>query len=381
MKIFRWFLIAVLAGAIIALDWYLDKPLHLQYGAWRESFSALRVVMSLVIFVIALQLFIKLCAAVLFMPSRVSRWRRAREEKRMRDSLAEGVRALAVEDNKQAFKSFSHLAQNDSSGAFSWLAARAAEKQGDRAKRDEWLRRASVDSSKDIAAAAKAKLAREENRLSEAFSILSAAGAPYGSPLLANIYLEIARQRKQWPQALAAAYRLMAHGNSPAQTKIAGEIARGGLAEIAELDALRDFWKTNISDEDRKKPALVAEYIYALERLGDGKGAREYLERAAKAAAAAPAIIAAVADLGGQELRENAFTRGQKNADEKNPDYLAAMGALAERLELWGKARRYYQMANALRPERRYVQALAELEEKMQTENANTENAADFPRP
>ena len=381
MKIFRWFFAAALAAAVIALDWYLDKPLHLQYGAWRESFSALRMVMALFIFIIALQLLLKLCAAVLFFPSRVARWRRARDQKSKYDSMAEGVRALAVEDNKQALKSFSHLAGGDSKGAYAWLAARAAESLGDSAKRDEWLRRAAADSSEDIAAAAKARLARAENRLSEAFNILSAAGAPYGSPLLANIYLDIARRRRQWPQALAAAYRMQAHANSPERTKIADEIARTGLAEIAELEPLKDFWKTNVSAEDRKKPALLAEYIFALHRLGDGKGASESLERASKTAAHAPEIISAIAALGGQEMRENAFARGQKNADDKNTEYLAAMGVLAERLGLWGKARRYYQMANALRPEPRHTKALAELEEKMQTESENKDGKDDFARP
>ncbi len=375
MKIFRWLFAAALAAAVAALDWYLDKPLHLQYGAWRESFSALRVLMALVICIVALQLFLKLCAVVLFFPSHLARWRRGRGEKSKYEAMAEGVRALATDDHKQAFKSFSRLAADDAKGVYAWLAARAAGALGDSEKRGEWLRRAAANSAEDIAAAAKAQLAQEENRLGEAFDILSTAGAPYGSPLLANIYLDIARKRRRWPQALAAAYRLQTQAG--AQTKPADEIARAGLAEIGELEALKDFWKTNVAAEDRKKPALLAAYVYALHRLG-GKEAEETLERALKSAAGAPEIIAAAADLGGQAMREDAFARGEKNADNKNAEYLSAMGALAGRLGLWGRARRYYQMANALHPEPRHAKELSELEEQMRAE---AEDKSGFVRP
>ena len=374
MKIFRWLFAAAIAAAVAALDLYLDKPLHLQYGDWRESFSALRMLMAFVICVAAMQLFLKLAAAVLFFPSRMARWRRARDQKAHNDALAEGVRALAMEDDKRALKLFSRLAERDSKDVFPWLAARAADSLGDAETRDQWLRRAASDSAKDVAAAAKAMLAREENRLNDALGILGAAGAPYGAPLLAGVYLDVARELRRWPQALAAAYRLQAHANPRRRRTIADEIARAGLADMEEPAELRHFWKTNISADDRKKPTMQAEYIRALRRLGDDAGAAEALERAAKTSGGAPAVISAAADLGGQELRETVFARGEKNPENKNPEYLAAMGALAGSLGFSGKARRYYQAANALRPEPRFAKALAEVEEKMRAETEK-----DFP--
>ncbi|MGI9306742.1 MAG: heme biosynthesis HemY N-terminal domain-containing protein [Gammaproteobacteria bacterium] len=379
MKIFRWLLVLSAAAAVAALDWYLEEALHVQYGEWRYSFSAFRAALAVVALVAALQIAFKLLGAVFFFPSRLSHWRRERASKQRREFLEAGVRAQALGDDKQALKSFSSLsAAGDAEGVYAWLAARAAEELGDLPKRDEWLRRAATDSSADIAAAAKARLACEDNRMSEAFNILSAAGAPSGSPLLARIYLDIAQRRGQWPQALAAAYRLRPSVRPPERTAAAADIIRAGLSQTGELAALKEFWK-GVSAEDQKTPALLAEYLYALHRLGDGKAAADALERAVKTAPGAPEILAAAAAFGGQNICENIFAGGQNRADDKNPEYLSAMGALAARLELWGKARRYYQMANSLRPDPRAAKALAAVEEKMQADAP--EKKDNFSRP
>ena len=84
-----------------------------------------------------------------------------------------------------------------------------------------------------------------------------------------------------------------------------------------------------------------------------------------KTGVSTPPFLAAIAAVGDKRSCEEALANNQKRgAETKDENILSALAALSERLELWGKARRYYQMANALRPNHRYVQALAELERK-----------------
>ena len=203
--------------------------------------------------------------------------------------------------------------------------------------RDEWLRLAAATAGADIAAAAKAEIADAGGRDGEAFHILGEAGAPRGSPLLAKMYLRLARRREQWPQALAAAYRLRDDGRARKWEEAASDIAAAALKNIGDSAALRSFWKNNIAAEDQKKPPLLAEYIGALHRLGDEDALAEALERAVKTAARSPVILSAVAAMGSEKICETAFAAAQKSGDDKNnPEYLRAAAMLAGAPETLG---------------------------------------------
>ncbi|MGI9296894.1 MAG: heme biosynthesis protein HemY [Gammaproteobacteria bacterium] len=375
MKLLRWIknalLLAAVAALIVASHFYLDRPLVVEYGGWRVSPPASVAAAAAAIAFVLLALALKLLSPLFFFPAYLARWKEKRAEKSRRETLEEGVRALALDDHRRAFKTFSRLArQSDPDGAFAWLAAAAAEKSDDRGARDEWLRRAADSTAADIAAAAKAELATAENRDDEAFKILSEAGAPGGSPLLAKMYLRAARRREQWPQALSAAYRLRDGARARKWELAAFEIAETALAKTDDIAALRSFWKNNVAAAEQKNPPLLAAYIRALHRLGDDGTVAETLERAVKIAGDSPAILSAVAEMGAKKTCETAFAAAQERGDDKtDPEYLRAAAMLAGRLKLWGRARRYYQMANSLRPDPRNARALEALEAEMRPDS------------
>lgn len=382
MKLLRWIknalLLAAVAALIVASHFYLDRPLVVEYGGWRISPTASVAAAAAMLAFVLLALALKLISPLLFLPSYLAKWKAKRAEKSRRETLAEGARAMALDDHRRAFKAFSRLARySDSDGVYSWLAAAAADKSDDRAAREEWLRRAAEGDSADIAAAAKAELASAENRDDEAFKILADAGAPGGSPLLAKMYLRAARRREQWPQALSAAYRLRDGARARKWELAASEIAETALAKTEDAAALRSFWKNNVAAADQKNPTLLAAYIRALHRLGDGATLAETLERAIKTAGDSSAVLSAVAEMGAEKICESAFAAAQKRGEDKtDPEYLRAMAMLAERLKLWGRARRYYQMANSLRPDPRNVRALDALEAQMHSEPENDSASA-----
>lgn len=373
MNLFRWIkhtlIIAVLAAIIGASHLYLDQPLHLQYGEWQASPSVVVAAAAVIVAVVLLALALKLLSLVLFFPMHMVKWNKERARKNRAANLEAGARALVLDDYRQALKVFSQLAgQSDPDGVCAWLAAEAAEKSGDSGKREQWLRRAAADASEDVAAAAKATLAADESRDSEAFLILTEAGAPYGSPLLARMYLETALRLGKWSQAIAAAYRLRDHARAQKWQKAAGEIAETALKNIADIESLHEFWKNNLSSEDRKNPALESEYIYALHRLGNKSAMSDALERAVKTSPGSAAMLKAAAALGSDKLCESAFAAAQKNENKNDDANLQAIAMLAERLKLWGRARKYYQMANSLRPDPRNITALEELDAKMKSD-------------
>ena len=373
MNILRWIkntlLIVAVAAAVIAAHVYLDKPLYIGYGEWQASPTPLLALAALLAGVAVLALGFKLLSLILFFPSHLKRWRRGKKMTNRQEMLTEGGRTLALGDYQRALKLFGQLSkQSDPDGVFAWLAARAAAKTGDGDKHRMWLRRAAESKHADIAAAAKAKMALDGKRFMEAFDILEDASAPYGSPLLAKMYLDAARRCEKWPQAIAAAYRLQSVAYAEKWNKVADKIAISGLRKIDDIKELNSFWKNNLSVAGRKSPALMVEYIYALRRLNMIKDAEEVLERAIKSNADSSEILSIVAAMSNDKTCEEVFLAGQKNEDRNNDtEYLSAMALLAERLQLWGKARRYYQMAHSLRPDSRYEKALAELEIKMAT--------------
>ena len=140
------------------------------------------------------------------------------------------------------------------------------------------------------------------------------------------------------------------------------------MKNIGDGEELNRFWKNSVRADEQKQPPLLAEYICALQKAGDKKSAMEALERAAKFAGQSAEILSLVAAMGSDKMCEAALASAQKN--ETDADFLAATAMLAERLRLWGRARRCYQMANALRPDSRNAKALADLEQKMESDSA-----------
>ncbi|MGU9951332.1 MAG: heme biosynthesis protein HemY [Gammaproteobacteria bacterium WSBS_2016_MAG_OTU1] len=370
MNTFRWIknilFVAAVAALIAAANVYLDQPLYIRYGVWEIAPTAAVATATAVLIVIVLYLILRLLSFLLFLPTHIASWRQQRQQRGKNELLTDGIRSLVFGNHKNALKYFSKLSENkdESANCYTWLAALSAEKIGDNKKRHELLQLASA-SGEDIAAAAKAQLACEENHINEAFNILAAAGAPQSSPLLAKMYLNIASQCGKWAQALDAAYYMREKSPVDKWKQSVLDIACKGLKKINDTEQLSIFWKNSIRSEEQKQPLLLAEYIYALSRLGNDKLATENMERVEKITDKPPEILSLIAAIGTEKMCESAFTSAQTKEQLTNAPFLSAMALLAERLQLWGKARRYYQMANALRPDPRHVKALVELEQKI----------------
>ena len=364
----RWFKFAValllFAALVGGAQLYLNDPVLVQYGGWQAQPPAAVVIALSVALLALLALAFKIAAFVLFLPANVAKWRRRKAEERKLESQLDVLRALVLEDERAALKVFARLADDDDEGAAICAVHAAKLSQNNPRKRDEFLRlAAAADASGENGAVvllAKARLAYHQGQHTEALTLLSQAGKNAHPAMLRSLFA-INKERQDANGALDALYRLRDAAPAPElDAKVQAVITRR-LSEAKNVGDINNFWRESLRDGERKNTTLAADYARALHRLGDEKAAQEVLSKAVKAPDVKVDIFHAVAALGDTALCESAFAAGQKLADgEDGKPYLAAMAELAERLGYWGKARRYYQMANAAEPGK-YTRAIAKL--------------------
>ena len=366
-RILRALLYVVAIGAVVfAALHYNDIPINIRIGNWHATPSLAAAIAGLALLYCMTALALKILHTTLSAPLIFNRWLGRQATVSRHQLLVDGVRAWVRGDYARALKMFQRLSKDTAQDeVYAWLAAEAAKQAGNRKQHNQLLHGiANRDNAADrsIVAAAKAQIARDDSRLHDALEILSAAGAPDSSPLLAKMYLHIARECEKWERALAAAYRLREWSPTFKYQKAVADIIQRGLHSVTDKEQLQAFWKNHVRADEQKQPPLLADYIHALHRCGDEATITKTLERAAKNASESPEILSAIATLGSRDMCKTAF------AAVRSPEeaaFLPAMAQLAMRLELWGQARRYYQMAAALRPDPAYTAALAKIEEKI----------------
>ena len=372
MKIKVFFLAVAVAAILIGAHVYLGDTLTLEYGEWRASPPLSLALAAALLCFAALWLALRILGALFSLPRALARWRGRSAGKKREKIVAEGLRSVGLRDAKMALRSFASLAQNESDTAApagALLAAKAADERGESERRDGWLRAAANGGDAQIAALAKALLARGRGDLDEAVAVLQKADALKGPPALRRLILEIAAEKGDWDLALTAAYKEADEFPRHEGRRSPRDIIRRQLADdAANAAALRAFWKDRVRAAERADAELLAAHILALKARGDS--AEEELDAAVKARGDSAEILEAVVLAGDAKRCEAALKRAEdlpQGKRETGP-MLRAMAETAARLKLWGKARRYYQMSQAILPDPRNLRAMAEMAEMLERE-------------
>ena len=379
MKI-KIFLVAIAAAAtLIGAHVYLSDPVAVEYGEWRASPPLSLALAAALLAMTLLWLALKILGLIFFLPHNFASWRGRSAGKKRERIVADGLRAVSLRDSKMALRSFANLAQNETDPAApagALLAAKSADERGETERRDGWLRAAANGGDPQVAALARALLARTTGNLQEALEVLRKADALKGPPALRRLMLEIAAEKGDWNLALTAAYKeedefpRRSPRHSPRDI-----IGRQLTDNSADAAMLRAFWKDQLRAPERADGELLAAHILALKARGDS--AEDELDAAVKARGDAAAVLGAVVLAGDNRRCEAALKRaeGLPPAKRETGKMLRAMAELAARLKLWGKARQYYQMAQALLPDPRNLRAMAEMAEMLERERQAGENA------
>ena len=378
MKV-KIFLVAVaLACLFIAAHVYLSDPVLVEYGEWRAE-PPLSLALAAALLALAfLWLALKVLGVVFFLPAALAKWRGRSLGKKRDRIVAEGLRAATLRDSKTVLRSFSNLARGKSdiaAPAGALLAAKAADERGETEQRDTWLRAAANSKDAQIAALARALLARGKGDLDEALEVLKNADSLKGPPALRRLTLEIAAAKGDWKLALTAAYKEADEFPTRGGRNAPRDIIRRQLEDdSADAKSLRAFWKEQVRSDDRADAGLLAAQILALKARGDS--AEDELDAAVKARGDSAEVLGAVVLAGDAKRCEAALKRAEAlpEAKRETAGMLRTMAELAGRLKLWGKARRYFQMSQALAPDPRNLRAMAEMAEMLERDRQRDES-------
>ncbi|HZF31812.1 MAG TPA: heme biosynthesis HemY N-terminal domain-containing protein [Gammaproteobacteria bacterium] len=352
MRFGLWALLALLLGAFAAHFLLAD------HGYVLINFRGYVVEMSvpgLVLVLTALYLAIRGGVAVV----RAPRWfRGARAEQRMRRSGAEltrGVIHLIEGDWMRGERLLTQSLKGSDAPLVSYLlAARAAQLQGAKDRRDEWLKLAAQESpaAETATLLTLAELQLDGGELDTALATAERLVAqkpdhPAVLALLARVY----RARNDTPQLAALLPRLgLARLPPAARDALALEVLEAELAAPALTpQRLAEIW-SSLASELKQSPALLARRALALDRLGLGDEAERELRAALKRNWNA-ALVAAYGEVRGAEPpKQLQYAEGWLKNYPEDPTLLGSAARLCMANELWGKARSYLETSLALAP-------------------------------
>ena len=218
---------------------------------------------------------------------------------------------------------------------------------GKREEAGKYLRKAAAAHDSVIKTAASARLCQHENRLSEASRLLESADADKGPTVLATMLYEISYARKEWDVALKAAMTMRQRMPEAWQDKVY-EVVRQRLSGAQSLSEVNDFWRDKIASADKKKVPFLSCYIAALYYWNSEQEASKTLVDAAKNHPRALPLLRLVALHGDKSLCERAL-RENEGEPHTDPERVAVLADLADRLQLSGQANRYRQMILSLK--------------------------------
>lgn len=300
-------------------------------------------------------------------------------ERRASQRVDQGLAALAAGNLSRGERLLTKAAGHSPAPALNYLAAaRVAQMQGDRTRRDNWLKLAAEqgEGAADAVLLTQAELQlqagdRELARQSLEELLETRPRHPEALRMLAGLRY----QEQDWPGLAAMLPQLRRlRIRNEAQLDEWCVACWHGLLAAPDLDAaqLERHWEM-LPRRLRKRPGVVRSRLRALVRLGQVEGVASEIRRALKASWD-PDLVSLYADLDASDTRQQlAYLESWLTERPDDPDLLRAVGRICVRRELWGKARSYLESSLAIRPDPVTYQALGQLMLKLGEHAAATE--------
>ncbi len=245
-------------------------------------------------------------------------------------------------------------------------AARAAQMQGDRDRRDGWLRMAceKEPAAQDAVLLTQAELQLEDGQYAEALASLNRVRERHPTHAQALKLLgELHYRRREWQPLAELLPLLRRRGNVPAEMLDEWSVdAYGNILTSVRLDrvALDRVWE-DIPRHLRREPRLTLTRAQALISCGATEDAEVEVRRTLKEDWSEALIDLygelATADPSAHLKRIEAWLKERP----EDPALLLAAGRASVRHQLWGKARSYLEASLAIRPAPEAYRALGQL--------------------
>lgn len=346
----RGFFIAVtlfVAAVGLAVSAHLDPGnIGVFYPPYRVEMSLNLFVALLVILFMVLYAVIRVANKTLQMPERVAEYRQRQRERRAYRALRGTVQSYLEGRYGHAEKQAQDAQELPEAGGLAALvAARAAHRMTEYARRDEWLRRAeSVENLRAARLMTEAEClvdARDSARALSVVAQLHAAGARHIQSL--RVALKANQYAEQWEEVLRL-LRMLSKRDAihPAAARQIKVLAYRALLSGRTSDGygLIAFWQ-DVPQSDRRLPEVAQAAARAFNAADLGYQARVVLETAL----AQDWNSTLIAEYGAcaEENSTAQIDRAERwlvgHPDDPHLKY--ALGTLCSRQRLWGKAQAY----------------------------------------
>jgi len=355
--------LVVLVGAV-ALGLVLrEDPGYVLLGwdGWTlETTLAVLAAASLALFVVG-YFVVRLVVRLGHTPAGLRAWRQARRTERARDALNRGLILLSEGNWNAAERSLTRHVEDSDSPLLNYLAAaRAAQAQGAHERRDRYLRLAhQALPEADVAIGlTQAELQIAHRQMEQALATLThlRSVAPqhvYVLRMLARLYERLAdwTHLRELLPALARRKALGSEELEALERRVYRALLRDAGAR-QDREALGRLW-SELPKRLAQDPDLTLAYAGELHRLGEegedeaASVLRNTLKRHWDERLVRLYGLIRASDAGGQL----AAAEGWLGEHDRNPVLLQALGRLALRNGLWGKARGYLEASLGVRPE------------------------------
>lgn len=366
----------VLLVAALAVGAVLANTLLAENGYVAISFRGYLVEMS----VPTLVLCVVLTLVGLEAAQRLARWPReqraarlAKRRARARDDLSRGLLEMSAGRWDASELTLTRAARDADLPAVHYLAAaRAADLQGALERRDAWLalaREAAADEPGPvlITIAEMNLKGGDTDAALEALAALEQQGDlnPRALLLLARVH----RQRGDFDRLLKLEPRLRnTRGVTPAAVDEIMDTLYADMLKVATdkggRGALAAVWD-EATRAARRRPSVVVAYARGLARFGEPERAAAALRELLDAHWNDAAVLLYGELGGGDPLERLRVAEGWLRGRREDPALLVTCARLCLNAELYGKARSYLEMSQALKPRAETAQLLAQLLEQL----------------
>lgn len=373
MKFLLTLLISLIAAVTLGLV-LVKEPGYvlIGYGEWTLETTASLLFFALLLGFAGLYILLRFLAGLRRAPQRLRHWEQRRKTLRARNNLNRGLIELAEGNWSGAEKRLLKYATDSETPLLNHLAAaRAAQQQGAHERRDHYLRLAHQGMpDADIAVGlTQAELQIAHRQMEQALATLThlrtlAPRHGYVLTMLMRLY----EQLQDWEHLRDLLPELRKRGvlEDAAADQLEVRLHCELLARAArghDTELLRDAWN-RVPRRQLQSPDLVLAYAAALHALDDDLAAEDLLRSTLKKNWD-ERLVDLYGRLQGDLAKQLNTAEDWLRSHDRNPVLLLALGHLAMRSSLWGKARGYLEASIGVAPTVESYQLLGALAEQL----------------
>jgi HemY protein len=340
------FVIAVALAVVGRLD---AGQVLLVYPPYRVDISLNLFVVGLVVLFILLYSLIRILRNVVKMPRRVAAYRMRAREAKAQAALREAVGNLFAGRFSRAEKAARDaLTNNANKGPAGLIAASAAHRMREYARRDEWLKQIDGADWQDARLMASAELRADGRDADGALAALTEMRSQGGRRIQAQqIALRAQQQLKNWAEVLKLVKSLEKREaiHPAAAVRLRQQAAENLLRDRRhDADALLQLWNS-LSASEKHSPRLAdlaAELLVALNRH---QAARKIIEDALANNWEARLLRRYPDTAGDDPLPLIQKAEAWHKERPEDADLLFSLGRLCLQQQLWGKAQAFLEQA------------------------------------